>query len=148
MIFRSRDSRCDVATNTKKRMPYVAESASRTTLKPANSIGLSPERNGNMAEERPCPRDGDTTEKEPAPGCGLREVPCRRLSKGGFQALYSTPQFANVQCEACHGPGGVHAEKPRKGYGYVQTPSDCVTCHTRDNSPDFNFAAYWPKIKH
>src|SRR5437868_3595001 len=70
------------------------------------------------------------------------------FQKGRFQALYSTPQFANVQCEACHGPGRVHAENPQKGYGFVQTPQGCVVCHTQNNSPDFNFATYWPKIKH
>ncbi len=68
--------------------------------------------------------------------------------KGGFQALYSTPQFANVQCEACHGPGRVHSENPQKGYGFMPTPAGCVSCHTHNNSPDFNFAAYWPRIKH
>lgn len=67
---------------------------------------------------------------------------------GGFQALYSTPQFANVQCESCHGPGRAHAASPAKGYGFMATPTGCVVCHTKVNSPDFNFATYWPRIKH
>jgi hypothetical protein len=70
------------------------------------------------------------------------------FQQGGFVALYSTPQFANVQCESCHGPGRSHTEHPAKGYGFVSTPVGCTQCHTQVNSPDFNFATYFPKIKH
>jgi len=68
--------------------------------------------------------------------------------RGGFQTLYTTPQFANVQCEECHGPGRQHASNPGKGYGFVATPVGCMQCHKEPNDPDFNFAVYWPKIKH
>jgi hypothetical protein len=68
--------------------------------------------------------------------------------RGGFQSLYTTPQFANVQCEECHGPGLQHANNPGKGYGFVATPVGCMQCHKQPNDPDFNFAVYWPKIKH
>lgn len=70
------------------------------------------------------------------------------FQKGGFQSLVTTPQMANVQCESCHGPGRQHAENPGKGYGFMPTPVGCTVCHTVPNSPDFNFATYWPKIKH
>jgi len=70
------------------------------------------------------------------------------FNKGGFQSLISTPQLANVQCEACHGPGREHVAAPAKGFGFMATPTGCVQCHTLTNSPDFNFATYWPKIKH
>jgi 2',3'-cyclic-nucleotide 2'-phosphodiesterase (5'-nucleotidase family) len=70
------------------------------------------------------------------------------FNKGGFQSLISTPQLANVQCEACHGPGRAHVAAPAKGFGFMQTPTGCVQCHTLANSPDFNFATYWPKIQH
>ena len=70
------------------------------------------------------------------------------FQRGGFQTLYSTPQFANVQCEECHGPGRQHAGNPGKGYGFVATPVGCMQCHKEPNDPDFNFATYWPKIKH
>jgi hypothetical protein len=69
------------------------------------------------------------------------------FQKGGFQSLYTTPQFANVQCEECHGPGRQHASNPGKGYG-LATPAGCVQCHKEPNDPDFDFAVYWPKIKH
>ena len=70
------------------------------------------------------------------------------FQQGGFQSLVTTPQFANVQCESCHGPGRQHAENPAKGYGFIETPVGCTTCHTVPNSPDFDFETYWPKIKH
>lgn len=68
--------------------------------------------------------------------------------RGGFQSLYTTPQLANVQCEECHGPGRQHASNPGKGYGFMATPVGCMQCHKEPNDPDFNFAVYWPKIKH
>jgi Cytochrome c554 and c-prime len=70
------------------------------------------------------------------------------FQRGGFQSLYTTPQFANVQCEECHGPGRQHAGNPGKGYGFVATPVACMQCHKEPNDPDFDFAVYWPKIKH
>jgi hypothetical protein len=70
------------------------------------------------------------------------------FQKGGFQSLYTTPQFANVQCEECHGPGREHVSNPGKGYGFMATPVGCKQCHKEPNDPDFDFAVYWPKIKH
>lgn len=70
------------------------------------------------------------------------------FDKGGFQSLLTTPQFANVQCESCHGPGREHAASPAKGYGHMETPVGCIQCHTKTNSPDFDFVTYWPKVKH
>ncbi|HXG64876.1 MAG TPA: multiheme c-type cytochrome [Blastocatellia bacterium] len=68
--------------------------------------------------------------------------------EGGFQSLVTTPQLANVQCEACHGPGRKHIESPAKGFGFMEVPTGCVQCHTQPNSPDFDFAVYWPQIAH
>jgi hypothetical protein len=70
------------------------------------------------------------------------------FEKGGFQTLAKTPQLANVQCESCHGAGKEHIAKPAKGFGVMKTPTGCVQCHTVENSPDFNFTTYWPKIQH
>ncbi len=51
----------------------------------------------------------------------------------------------NVQCESCHGKATDHA---RDGsYGAVSV-STCVTCHDKENSPDFDFATYLPKVTH
>ncbi|MBN2565166.1 MAG: hypothetical protein JXB46_05600, partial [Candidatus Eisenbacteria bacterium] len=54
-------------------------------------------------------------------------------------------ELRNVQCEACHGKATEHA---RDGsYGNV-TVATCKTCHDQENSPDFDFATYLPKVTH
>ncbi len=67
----------------------------------------------------------------------------------GFISVKATPQFANVHCESCHGPGAEHIKAPTAGN--YKTPSknqSCLVCHDRDNSPDFDFEKYWPVIAH
>jgi len=61
--------------------------------------------------------------------------------KGGFKDMESTPELANVGCEACHGAGSKHAaamDEIKKAGGEVtedaksliaQKPTDCSTCH-------------------
>jgi hypothetical protein len=49
-----------------------------------------------------------------------------------------------VQCEACHGEGRGHPEK-----GSIKrkvTLGACRNCHTKDQSPTFNYRAYLEKI--
>ena len=65
----------------------------------------------------------------------------------GFLSQSKTPQLANVTCESCHGPGGAHILNPKWAKMNLGTKV-CVTCHTQENSPNFNFASYWLKIKH
>lgn len=67
---------------------------------------------------------------------------------GGFVNLNQTPQLANVQCEACHGSGIQHVEKPSGAKMARLTAEACLTCHTKSNSPEFEFASYWSRIKH
>ncbi len=68
-------------------------------------------------------------------------------------------------CENCHGPGSKHVEveeaDPQPPIDVLQKHRQemvvtldqarkdlCFTCHDLDNSPEFNFDTYWPKIKH
>ena len=65
----------------------------------------------------------------------------------GFKNLNSTPGLKNVQCEACHGPGKGHPDPVGKGYGRAGLDT-CRVCHTANNSPNFDPAAYMFKIRH
>lgn len=67
--------------------------------------------------------------------------------EGGFLAENITPNLADVQCEVCHGSGRNHIADNSKPYGGA-SKEVCMTCHTRENSPGFNFSIYWAKIKH
>ena len=78
--------------------------------------------------------------------------------KGGFLAENITPGLVDVQCEECHGAGREHMisvshdhtaeqNKPQKFFKKV-AKDYCLKCHTRENSPGYEFSTYWSKIKH
>ncbi|MBD3348669.1 MAG: hypothetical protein GF400_05690 [Candidatus Eisenbacteria bacterium] len=54
-------------------------------------------------------------------------------------------ELRNVQCESCHGMGTEHARDGSYGAIRVET---CLKCHDKENSPDFSFATYLPKVTH
>lgn len=91
----------------------------------------------------------------------------------GYLGLDKTPHLTGNGCENCHGPGGAHAaaeggeeevsdevlEQLRakmrlkieggEGSGKVGVvENNCLQCHDADNSPDFDFQTYWPKVEH
>jgi hypothetical protein len=66
---------------------------------------------------------------------------------GGFQSVAGSPQAVAVRCESCHGPALAHTRSP-----LTRTPfaarDQCVHCHDRENSPTFEYAGYWQRIRH
>ncbi len=65
----------------------------------------------------------------------------------GVCRIDQTENRREVGCEACHGPGSVHALVPIKGnIPRLAEPKVCVGCHDRENSPHFDFGAYLEKI--
>ncbi len=82
--------------------------------------------------------------------------------ESGFESLEKTPHLINTGCEGCHGPGEKHVaaelgadealqEKYRKAVVVTKEESkkrQCMECHDLDNSPDFDFDAYWPLVEH
>ncbi len=77
-------------------------------------------------------------------------VGCHTIGFGkthGFVNFRATPALVNVGCESCHGPSSRHPEETREGYGRTDT-TFCLSCHTRENSPDYNEATYVPKVRH
>lgn len=77
-------------------------------------------------------------------------TPCHTTGfykRGGFESLIITPELVHIQCEACHGNGYAHTEDPT-----VATDTDatrgCVSCHTAEQTPNFDFATFWERIEH
>lgn len=64
---------------------------------------------------------------------------------GEYSTVEEVPFYLQgVQCEACHGPGKGHPEK-----GTIErkvTLGTCRNCHTKDQSPRFNYSAYLEKL--
>lgn len=86
--------------------------------------------------------------KQEDPEC----VSCHALGakeKGGFVSEAASPQFANVQCETCHGPRLEHSKNPTvKSKTAVLPRAVCVSCHNAQHSPAFKQDEYWKKIVH
>jgi len=81
--------------------------------------------------------------------------------ESGYRSIEKTPKLVDVGCESCHGPSGAHAAaeegsdlalQKKLQEALVVTKEDakamCLTCHDLDNSPDFDFDTYWPKVEH
>ncbi len=64
---------------------------------------------------------------------------------GDYATVEEIPFYLQgVQCESCHGPGRGHP-----GKGKIErkvTLGVCRNCHTKDQSPTFNYVAYLEKI--
>jgi hypothetical protein len=96
----------------------------------------------------------------------------------GFVGLKQTPALVGNGCENCHGPAAEHVaaetgesdandeqieqlraalrlkivpnegNKEKQVYNEGGVVEMCMHCHDLDNSPDFDFQTYWPKVKH
>jgi hypothetical protein len=77
-------------------------------------------------------------------------VGCHTVGFGqdqGFVNARATPGLIHVGCESCHGPSSRHPDEVQRGYGRTDV-SQCLTCHTRNESPDYDPAEYIPKVRH
>lgn len=78
-------------------------------------------------------------DKQANPGC----VRCHVVAfeqDGGFIDMGLTPELADVQCEACHGPGKKHVEA--QGAGHITAKPDaasCRICHTEGQDKNFDY---------
>jgi len=96
----------------------------------------------------------------------------------GYLSLEKTPHLTDNGCENCHGPGQSHVaaesgdvdaddaelerlrarmrlkivENEGNKHGQVYEKGVvvqmCMNCHDQDNSIDFDFQEYWPKVEH
>ncbi len=59
---------------------------------------------------------------------------------GGFKSETETPQLKNAGCEACHGPGSIHAETGDPGEIKGRLSSkDCEDCHSSERVESFQY---------
>ncbi|HEU5432766.1 MAG TPA: multiheme c-type cytochrome, partial [Thermomicrobiales bacterium] len=66
---------------------------------------------------------------------------------GGFASVARGAERTAVGCESCHGPSQAHAEREQIKTSYLARDR-CIRCHDRENSPEFEFEAYWSQIEH
>jgi hypothetical protein len=68
--------------------------------------------------------------------------------KPGGSTVTHADLLQNVQCEACHGPGSLHAETGlRKDIVGTPNPDTCKGCHHPPHvSDDWKVEGAWPKI--
>ncbi len=77
-------------------------------------------------------------------------TPCHTtgfFKQGGFINASATPHLSGVQCEACHGNGSEHAKTPSVKTDTI-AKSTCRSCHTAEQTPEFDFATFWSRIDH
>ncbi len=74
------------------------------------------------------------------------------MASDGYVNRKLTPGLKNVSCESCHGRGRYHVlhhtGKPVPVKRVIMKKVGCTGCHNPDNSPRFDYAKYWPKIRH
>jgi hypothetical protein len=84
--------------------------------------------------------------------------------KGGYSSLEKTLHLAGNGCENCHGPGSEHVEvengnktvtaaqqealRAAMRIPLATAENNCTHCHDGDNSINFDFKTYWPKVAH
>ena len=66
---------------------------------------------------------------------------------GGFESARRSAALTNVGCESCHGPSAAHVRSVKTKTPFA-AKDQCDRCHDRENSPQFDYPVYWPKIKH
>lgn len=72
----------------------------------------------------------------------------------GFNLQSPRWDLRDVGCESCHGPSAAHVVAKRAGRaesgGVVLKPTKelCISCHTKDNSPSFDYDKYLPHVMH
>ena len=77
---------------------------------------------------------------------------CHTMGYGrenGFFSMEETPALGRVTCQACHPVMSTHHDDAKKAEPPKPlTARACLLCHGLIQSPDFDFAAYKPKIAH
>ncbi len=84
---------------------------------------------------------------------------CAGCHRDPMRAWRRTPHAravdASVGCEACHGPGGLHAADPSTPMVSLRSPDPecavervCTRCHTPERDPDWALRGALPLVRH
>lgn len=71
---------------------------------------------------------------------------------GGFVSEEETPGLVGIQCEACHGPAGLHMKAPitdKDARNATVSPPDeanCLKCHIEEGNPNFKEFVYKDEV--
>lgn len=65
----------------------------------------------------------------------------------GFVSARRSQDRVNVGCESCHGPSSLHVKDQAERTPW-KAGDQCVRCHDAENSPSFDYAVYWAKVRH
>ena len=73
--------------------------------------------------------------------------------RGGFSSHEKTPDLENVNCQACHMTTSAHGEKGAPKEDLLDSRKNitsrlCIGCHGLNESPNFDYTVYRPKIVH
>lgn len=71
----------------------------------------------------------------------------------GYRREFGPDRLADVGCESCHGPGGLHVREKEGDHSIHFTfrpldAGDCVKCHYGEFSRPFDWNEFWPLIRH
>ncbi len=98
-----------------------------------------------------------STRRSAPPGVGRNSIPStldpRRASadvptpEAEVELLRASHDRTQVGCESCHGPSQAHVADPGKRTTFAARDR-CLSCHDRENSPEFDFESYWQQIVH
>ncbi len=66
----------------------------------------------------------------------------------GYVSEKETPELLGVGCEMCHSPRKTHIQTGARLKNIPDAKQACARCHIHPHSSAFDFATYWPKIKH
>jgi hypothetical protein len=78
-------------------------------------------------------------------------IPCHTTGfgyTGGFVTPDLTSEMEGVQCETCHGDGTEHSNDPGRPLSAVSEATCTSLCHTPEQSPEFDYPAYYLRVTH
>ncbi|WP_148214638.1 multiheme c-type cytochrome [Desulforapulum autotrophicum] len=69
---------------------------------------------------------------------GVEEA--KKQGLGELSSILAASKMLNVQCEACHGPAGIHVRNPKLTSHFKKVDKNtCIRCHNDKYDPGFDF---------